>query len=209
MHTDKRLEDKTTRAIAEEARNAGICSDWLDRILTTRTADTLVDMYYRGMDFCLRHQFPSVELFRAHDLVDVARQAGIFVEGEHRLGTPGMERLAVRGGATVYIGTGAGAIFQGTASEGARLSVRADEGATLFLDVYDLARLDVLYSDKRPPRLVYIKSWGGAGQVFINKSSFTRYDKPHPPVRIVWTPEPYPLGEEISRRLSRNNETTQ
>ena len=57
--------NEVTKQLAKAAQANGICTPWLNELKTLENKDALVDMYIRGLDFCLEHDYPSGDISRA------------------------------------------------------------------------------------------------------------------------------------------------
>ena len=58
--------NEVTKQLAEAAQANGICTPWLNELKTLENKDALVDMYIRGLDFCIAHDYPSNDFIRRH-----------------------------------------------------------------------------------------------------------------------------------------------
>lgn len=54
------------RELAKLASDNGICRDWHQRLLETNNIDELLEMYLKGIDFCLSNDYPSNAYIRRH-----------------------------------------------------------------------------------------------------------------------------------------------
>lgn len=57
---------KLEKELALQAKKLGICEEWFDEILTTKDKAALVQIYVRGLDFCLSNDYPTNEYIRTH-----------------------------------------------------------------------------------------------------------------------------------------------
>ncbi len=67
------------KALAAEAKAAGICSEWYKKILTATTKEKLIALYFGGFDFVETNEYPSEELRREFD--DIRKHFNVY-EGE-------------------------------------------------------------------------------------------------------------------------------
>lgn len=82
------------------AREAGICEEWGDRLLSVMSVDQLLEMYVRGIDFCLSENFPTKEYLVKHAEGKLG-EYGIYVNAN---------MSSVNGRFLVLLGDSAGAI---------------------------------------------------------------------------------------------------
>lgn len=47
------------KELAKQAKGKGICQEWYKDLKTTQDTGKLLEMYVRGIDFCLSNDFPS------------------------------------------------------------------------------------------------------------------------------------------------------
>lgn len=69
------------KELAKQAKKHGICEGWYRELLETRDTGKLIDMYLRGIDFCLSNEFPSNDFIKAN-FAGEAEAHGIFVDRE-------------------------------------------------------------------------------------------------------------------------------
>ena len=58
--------NEVTKQLAKAAQANGICTPWLNELKTLENKDALVDMYIRGLDFCLANDYPSNDFILLH-----------------------------------------------------------------------------------------------------------------------------------------------
>lgn len=57
---------KEAKELAKEAKKNGICNDWYLELKATEEREKLLDLYIRGIDFCLSKDYPTKEYIRAN-----------------------------------------------------------------------------------------------------------------------------------------------
>jgi hypothetical protein len=92
-----------SKYILHKAIQAGICQDWALKIGQTDNKDELLDMYIKGIDFCLDHNFPSNE-----DLLkfggELLVKHGIWVDEEVTSENPGYLVLLGASNGVILVG---------------------------------------------------------------------------------------------------------
>ncbi|MDM8174798.1 hypothetical protein QT327_10595 [Olivibacter sp. 47] len=73
-----------TKKLALIAKENGICSTGLKRILSSKTKEELIQYYIEGLDFCLEHDFPSKDYLRLNGGTLLAKY-GIHVDEKRTL----------------------------------------------------------------------------------------------------------------------------
>lgn len=79
------MEKGLSRTLAKEAKKKGICKEWLAALRSLNDREAMVDMYLRGIDFCLRNDYPTNNFIKAH-FADIAPRMGVFVDSEISVG---------------------------------------------------------------------------------------------------------------------------
>lgn len=69
---------KINKELASKARKLNICKPWYDMLKKAEDKDTMMRMFVKGIDFCLEHDFPSVEYFEKHGK-EVIEKHGVYV----------------------------------------------------------------------------------------------------------------------------------
>lgn len=72
------MDFKIKRRIEEEAKVVGICNEFAKLVYEASTMEDMVNAYKRGLDWALRHDFPSLPLLR--DMKDEIADFGIFID---------------------------------------------------------------------------------------------------------------------------------
>lgn len=137
------------------AKKKGICKEWHDRLASLKDKDAMIDMYVRGIDFCLSNNYPGNDFIREHfkgameahgvhldDVVDVCNMKDCVLLGRCS------GRVAVDGYnvSTVYL------------KDDTAVSLEATGNAFVIVDMFDRARLDVMASGNAK---VCINRYGG------------------------------------------------
>ena len=137
------------KALAAEAKAAGICEDWYKHILQAQSKERLLALFFGGLDFVVDNDYPSEPLRREFD--DIRRHYHIY-EGEKfdvknprnlvaykgALGTAEFSSFAV---AQVWARTGSAVRI--CAHDNAVLRVDVAKGAAVIVQADGLARVSV------------------------------------------------------------------
>jgi hypothetical protein len=57
---------KIVKKLADSAKEKDICEEWLEALKKIKSENDLYEMYFKGIDFCLSSNFPSVEFMTTH-----------------------------------------------------------------------------------------------------------------------------------------------
>ena len=63
----------------EEAVSLGLCKQWTSEWSDGSSRDELVDKFVRGLDFCIEHDWPSVDVMK-RDFGDVIHRHGVYAD---------------------------------------------------------------------------------------------------------------------------------
>ena len=69
-----------SKKLREDARKLGLCDMWYGQWKDDTDKDELVSMFHRGLDFCLKHRWPSKSFITQHFPQDFLRDNGILVD---------------------------------------------------------------------------------------------------------------------------------
>ena len=127
------------KALAAEAKAAGICEEWYNYILNAPTKDRLLALYFGGFDFVQEHSFPSEPLRREFD--DIRRRFNVY-EGEAFRVTNARRLVAYTEaeGSAIYNGF---AVAQLWARRGSKINVHASGDSYVTVDVAEGAEVNI------------------------------------------------------------------
>ena len=160
----------TIHTISEELREMavqnGLCTQWQNS-WGQPSADQLCQMYLRGLDFCIEHDFPSVEYMK-RNFDGVMQKHGIYVGDNINLSNP--RKIVCNGtttGAALFDGFAVGLIYVRHKS---RISVDVRDRAIVNIICYDESSVDVWNrsDNARVHILLHGGNYNSAGRVIIN-----------------------------------------
>lgn len=133
------------KELYEQAIALGMCNDFKehwDKCGEDITLAQLCDMYHRGLDFCIKHDFPSVEYMDKH-LKGEIEQYGIYVNDK---------KIAIRQSNVVANGDSEIIVLTNettdvTVRHNSTVVIEAYENAFVYVSMYDNSRLIVRYKD--------------------------------------------------------------
>lgn len=129
--------------ILKKAIKSGICEGWAD-MLKTATKEQMLDMYVKGIDFCLKNEFPTTT-----DLLDLATtdelaRFGIYIYSKRNIEN---SSFVVSLGSSelnaVWDGYNVGQLFVKHTS---KLKVSVRDHAFLVIDAFDMTNIDITAS---------------------------------------------------------------
>lgn len=141
--------------LAKDAKRAGICDQWHDDLLKMDDKDAMVEMYLRGIDFCLSNDYPSNDFIR-DNFKGIMERHGVFLD--EAIDVVNFRKVVALGsteGVVKYNGYSVGEVF---AKHDAVLWVYAQDNAFVVVDVFDNAVVHV-HADGRAK--VCVNHYGG------------------------------------------------
>lgn len=118
----------------KEAVSLGLCRKWAEDWKNGTSKDEMVDKFVDGIDFCIKHEWPSTEVMK-RDFGDVIHSHGVYVDETVMLFNPGIVILNGSCDATIVCdGFSSSDIY---ARHGTRLRVLASGFARVSINMYD------------------------------------------------------------------------
>jgi len=131
------------KELAVEARRKGICQEWHDQLLRTKTVKELAEMYLKGIDFCLLNDYPSNDFIKRH-FRGQTELFGIYLD-EH-ISAQNKRKIVALGncaGRIEVTGYGVSEIFL---KHNSKLTVIVSDHAFVMVDIFDNANLRIIAS---------------------------------------------------------------
>ncbi len=70
------------RSLRSSAISLGLCQQWQSEWQSDKTPDELIRMFRRGQDFCIAHDFPTLETIRACFSPSDLERNGIYLDAD-------------------------------------------------------------------------------------------------------------------------------
>lgn len=141
--------------LAKQAKKYGICEDWYLELKNEKEIDKMLEMYVKGIDFCLSNDYPSNEFIRKK-FVGKMEKHGIHLD----------EKLAIESKPTVIaLGKCMGDIVtlnydvcQVFIKNDSELIIMAHGNSFVMVDIFDNAKVQIFtYDDSK----VCVNRYGG------------------------------------------------
>lgn len=147
---------KVGKELAKQAKKFKICQEWHTELKGLDDKKTMIQMYLKGIDFCLSNDYPSNEYIRAN-FKGIMEQFGVFLDDSIELvNTTKCVALGVTKGRIEINNFGASEIFVKHTSE---LTIIAKGDAFVMVDIFDNAVIHVQAHDRAK---VCINRYGNA-----------------------------------------------
>lgn len=70
---------KLSKELAKQAKRFNICQDWYNELKTLEDKKAMVEMYLKGIDFCLSYDYPNNEFIRVN-FKGIMEEFGVFLD---------------------------------------------------------------------------------------------------------------------------------
>lgn len=151
------MEDKELSIILRDrARELGLCEKWYKDWKKHTSQQELIEKYLKGIDFCIKHDYPKLAFIKKYFDRKVLLRNGIFADEEVRgdnLRTVVM--LGTSNGSLHYSELSAGKVYVRHQS---MVAIVADRGAKVFVETYDDCVVNIVTDDTSK---VFVYNHGG------------------------------------------------
>ncbi len=133
------------KEIARQAEHFDICKEWKGDLMTTKDKERLIEMYLKGIDFCIAHDFPPLDFIRKN-FAGVMELHCIYVDSYFTLFQP--KKVVALGKSTGKVDIGGYGTCEVFARHNAKVLIQASDNAFVMVNVYDNAAVEVQARDK-------------------------------------------------------------
>lgn len=155
------MKNNLSKTLAKEAKKKGICKEWHTALKSLTDRKAMVEMYLRGIDFCLRNDYPANDFIKAH-FGDIAPRMGVFVDSEISVeNNPKCVCLGQTFGKVSTTGFNVCEIF---AKHEAEINVVATDNAFVMVDVFDHSVVNIHAHDRAK---VCVNQYGNGSHINI------------------------------------------
>lgn len=138
------------------ARKLNLCDKWFGEWKDDTDEQTLIDKFFKGLDFCLIHHYPSNEYISAHFERDLLRKNGILVDDNYGFLNQSKAMILGNSKSTVRINGRHHAVIYVRDNSNVRVIARNDafvlvhvlDDATVQAEGFDSSRLVVFRNSK-------------------------------------------------------------
>lgn len=162
------------KILAKEAKKKGICQEWLDQLLLTDSIDSLLEMYLKGIDFCLSNDYPSNEVIR-QNFIGKMEQHGIFLDT--RFSLTNIRKVVALGESSGSVEIGACNTSEIFVKHSSQVSITARENAFVVVDVFDQAKVVIHAQDSS--RILVNKYMGASVEITQDEKAHVKMIEKH------------------------------
>lgn len=152
---------RRSKELRRMAREAGLCDQWHSKWRDYTSQDDLLDMYIRGIDFCIKHDYPSLEYAKENFSSDRLHSHGIYIdEWVSMAAAPSQDRhIAVLLGKSMVTGeTSPDSCVTAYVRHNSMMNISSPKNARLFIHAYDNAEISIGYADQLSRVFIYAHS---------------------------------------------------
>lgn len=131
--------------LASQAKNKGICKEWHKNLQNTTDRTAMVEMYLRGIDFCLKNDFPANDFIKAH-FGDIAPRMGVFVDSE--ISVENKPKCVCLGATFGKVSTNGFNVSEVFVKHDSEINLVAADDAFVVIDVFDNSVVNIYAHDR-------------------------------------------------------------
>ena len=143
-----------SKELKEKAISLGLCKEWTEE-WKKENLDSLCEKYAKGIDFCIEHDYPSIEYMKEH-FDGIMQKHNIYVNDIFE--DVNIRKIIINGtsiGSLLYDSFSVGKIYLRHYS---RLKLKVKDNAKVFIFIYDDSFVEIENGDNSK---VYVYKYGG------------------------------------------------
>ena len=145
-----------SKMLARQAKKKGICKEWHTALKSLTDRKAMVEMYLRGIDFCLKNNFPDNGFIQAN-FGDIAPQMGVFLD--KHIEAENCAKCVCLGATFGKVTTTGFNVCEIFAKHDAELNIIATDNAFVMVDAFDNAVVNIHTHDRAK---VCVNKYGNA-----------------------------------------------
>lgn len=139
--------------LRDQAVHLGLCQEWQNLWSKDWSREKMVEQMYKGLDFCLKHHYPSNDYILKHFDQDFRRQSNVFVNDKYSVINP--KQSLTLGNSDITYRFNATAIGNVHIRDNATARVFAKNRSFVIVHIYDKATVMAQQFDKA--KIIVIK----------------------------------------------------
>lgn len=146
---------KLNKELAKQAKNHGICKEWHADLKSTEDIEKMLDMYLKGIDFCLSNDYPKNDFIRAN-FKGKMEHKGIHLD--ERLNVVNERKVVCLGNCFGTVETDSFHVSEVFVKNGSEIIITARGNSFVMIDMFDDSQVTVYVKDNAK---VCINHYGG------------------------------------------------
>lgn len=138
-------EKELNKVLRDKAREHGLCDQWFNEWDLNSDKKVLIQKYIKGIDFCIKHDYPSTLFIKEYFDDTFCKQNGIYVDSVEESINPDV--AVILGKSNVHLA------FRGLVSRNvyvchqSKVFVEVEDGAKVFIECHGDAEVSVSADD--------------------------------------------------------------
>ena len=128
-----------------KAVSLGLCEDWTKDWKNSHSPQELIDKYISGLDFCIEHDFPSVEYIRKNFTKGLLEENNLFVDSEFDIENS-QKICVINGNSNGKISFSGLSTCDLYVRHESSVEISASGLSKIFVSVYDKAKVNIKQS---------------------------------------------------------------
>jgi len=138
--------NEVNKQLKDNAIMYGLCQQWQDDWKTEKSTFELIDMYKRGLDFVIQHDYPSVDFIKKNFDMNLLNENLVFVDNDiHVVGSSGI--YVINGACSGNIAFDNFNVATINVRHNSEISIKAKGLSKVFIRVFDNAIVHVSQSE--------------------------------------------------------------
>lgn len=134
-----------SKTLRESARQKGLCDTWYNKWKDNTSNESLVAKMYKGLDFVLKHHWPSNAFIKENFSQDFLRESHVFVDDKHSVVNPNQSLVLGDSEITFrYNAAGHGEIH---IRDNSSVKLSAKNRSFVIVHLYENAHIEAIQSD--------------------------------------------------------------
>lgn len=142
-----------SKTLRESARQKGLCDEWYNDWEDDTNAETLVEKMYKGLDFVLKHHWPSNDFIKENFNLGFLRNNKVFVDDKYSVMDPEQSLILGKSEITIRYNAAHHGIIH--VRDNSSVKLTAKNRCFVIVHLYDKAHIDASQFDSA--RIVLIK----------------------------------------------------
>ena len=137
-------ERRLSARMRKEAVGLGLCGKWQEQWTKDTDVDVMLEMFVRGQDFCIKHDWPDVATLKRHGGGRLEAH-GIYADAEFE--ERNVRTVIAVGGCNGTVTTDGRQVTSVYVRHGSRVRIEASGKSRVFVEVYDEGDVEVESKD--------------------------------------------------------------
>lgn len=134
-----KFKQKKMNDIIKKAKDLNICQEWHDRMRQTPAMKNFCTMYFKGDDWAMEQDFPTLDLLRKYK--GQTEEFGLFADHQGSFINP--HKLALFGTSQVEIECNAFSVSYINIRHHSKAKIKAKDNAILIINILDNAEIEI------------------------------------------------------------------